>query len=159
MRVTHITHAWVKAEFARKTHPGNRAAPSLRRNKHPTPAGWRVALYPVNEMRPCLCSGSLLGLWKPSEPVSVAGAWGATRMVDRITCEEDADEEAPADIVEDLVPHAAAALIAALCDVQHRVAPHYLWTGTRVSHSRIKMPCNSPHVADIALCTAIAAAC
>ena len=47
------------------------------------------------------------------------------------TCEEDADEEAPADVVEDLVPHAAAALVAALRHVQHRVPPQHLRTSHR----------------------------
>ncbi len=45
------------------------------------------------------------------------------------TCEELADEEAPADLREDLVPQEAARLVAALRHVQDCVAPHHLSKG------------------------------
>lgn len=54
------------------------------------------------------------------------------------TCEEDADEEAPADVVEDLVPHAAAAFVAALRHVQDRVPPHHLLTQCHLSSCDLK---------------------
>ncbi len=40
------------------------------------------------------------------------------------TCEKLQDEEAPHHVVKDLVPHTAAALVAALVDVEEVMAPH-----------------------------------
>lgn len=42
------------------------------------------------------------------------------------TGEEFKDEEAPADVVEHLIPQEASRLVAALCHVQDRVTPHHL---------------------------------
>lgn len=143
MSVTHITQACVKAEFAKNTQPAH--AFRLRECHLLSIMHKELKLCMMNihvRVTSRISHGSLSdcllkllqaryiavlmdGVHRNRHCLSCSLLYKAYKAY-KGTCEEDADEEAPANIVKDLIPHASATFIAALCHVQDRVPPHHL---------------------------------